>query len=109
MRDTPFIIASKVCWEHNIYVIVKPIGNHRYKLAISRNGREKLGEQIYGDKTVQKFKMIETSDGKKHRQEIMVESVHKKIEELYIDIYQKNFKGMMPQPIESNTNLKQSA
>lgn len=98
MRDTALIIAMKVCWEHNIFVVVKPIGNNRYKLAISRNGREKIGEQVYGDKATQKYKVVEIS-GKKYKEEVTVESVHKKIEELYLHLYETNFKGIQPKPI----------
>jgi hypothetical protein len=98
MRDTPFIIATKVCWEHNFFVVVKPIGNHRCKLAISRNGKEKIGEQVYSDKTEKKVKIVEKA-GKKYREEILVESYHKKIEALYLDLYKKNFAPMQPKPI----------
>ena len=105
MRDTALYIATKVCWDHDVYVVVKPISQHKYKLAISRNGREKPGEQVYGDHPVTKPIFIERN-GKKYRQEVFVPSVHQKIVELYLDLYQKNFKGMMPKPIEPENNYQ---
>jgi hypothetical protein len=108
MRDSALYVATKVCWEHDIYVVVVPVYNKKYRLAISRNGREKLGEQIYGDKEVTKTIEVEKYN-KVQKHEIIIPSVHKKIEQLYLHLYETNFKGMMPQPIESNNNLNQES
>lgn len=98
MVNTEFIKVLKVCWEHNVFVVVKPISRGKYKLAISRNGREKIGEKIYEDKPVHKTLIFEKNN-KKYRQDVTIPSVHQMIESLYKDLYNKNFKGMEPKPI----------
>lgn len=108
MRITPLYIATKVCWEHDIYVVIKPVSNKKYRLAISRNGREKLGEQIYELQDVIKKVEVERF-GRKQIQEVIIPGLYRKIEQLYLHLYETNFKGMMPQPIESNINLNQES
>ncbi|MBN8565257.1 MAG: hypothetical protein J0M25_00795 [Flavobacteriales bacterium] len=99
MDNKEFNKVLKVCWEHDVFVVVKPITRGRYKLAISRNKREKLGENVYEDKPVNKTLIFE-KNGKKYRQDVTIPSVHQMIEKLYFDLYEKNFKGMEPQPVE---------
>lgn len=91
MRDTELYFAMHFCWDHNIFIVVKPINNNlKYRLAISRNGKEKLGTQIYGDKP--SLEMIEQADanGKKKKVTIRIPSVHEQIKALYLDIYRKS-------------------
>lgn len=100
MRDTELYFAQHFCWDHNIFIVVKPVNNNlKYRLAISRNGREKLGTQIYGDK--QTLELIETTDanGKKKKVTVRIPSVHEKIKELYLDIYRKSC-HVKPYPVK---------
>ena len=99
MRNSALYIATKVCWEHNVFVIIKPVTKIKFKIAISRNGKEKLGEQVYGDKTVWKTVTTEVR-GRTIKQAVEFPSVHKKVEMLYLDLYEKNFKGMQPAPLQ---------
>jgi len=105
MRNTDLYIATKVCWEHDVFVVVKPFGNNKYKIAISRNGREKIGEQIYSDVPKSKV-LIYEKGGKKYRQDITIPSVHQKIEELYLHLYITNFKGIQPAAIVSELDYE---
>jgi hypothetical protein len=98
MENKALVRAMKVCWEHKMFVVVKPITKDKFRLAISRNGKEKVGEKVYENKPVTKILFIE-ANGKKYRQEVVIPSVHQMIETLYMDLYEKNFKGMEPAPV----------
>lgn len=89
--DKLFIEAQKYCWFNEIYVLVKPLPKRGiYKIIISRSGKEKVGHQEYEDKL--SFKTIEEKKGDKVlKHKVAVPSVHTKIRELYLDIYQKSF------------------
>lgn len=89
--DKLFIEAQKYCWFNEIYVLVKPLPKRGvYKIIISRNGKEKVGNQEYQDSL--SFKIIEEKKGEKIiKHKIPIPSVHTKIRELYLDLYQKSF------------------
>ena len=105
MRNTELYFAQTFCWEHNIFVVVKPINNlGKYRLAISRNGREKLGDEIYEGTAKLKWQVIETAQGIQKKIKVLVPPVHERIKELYIDIYNKNFNIKPVKPAELITN-----
>jgi hypothetical protein len=62
----------------------------RYRLAISRNGREKVGEEIYEHDISFRTFETESPTGIKTKHKIAVPPYWKKMEEIYIDIYEKN-------------------
>lgn len=91
-----FYFQMKVCFEKGITIYPKPAGqNKAYRIVINRSGREKVGHEIYKDKAYDKIS-VDKSSG--HIKKIMqhIPSVWDKILIIYDDIYQKNFKGMLP-------------
>lgn len=93
MRDTLFYKASKYCWEHNIYVVVVPLASPgKFKLALSTNGKEKLGQEIYEVKSSRRLVSVVLPSGKLENQSVEVVPLHVGIQNLYISIYNKNTK-----------------
>lgn len=88
--DKLFIEAQRYCWFNNIYVVVKPQPKKGiYKIAISRSGKEKIGHQEY-EGTLSFTTVVEKKGDKIIKHKVPVPSVHTKIRELYLDIYQKS-------------------
>lgn len=91
MRNTELYFAQKYCWDHNIFVVVKLTSKSgKYRIAISRNGREKLGEEIYENHSHMRLVELQSPTGQKTKHKVVVPAVHDKIESIYIDIFRKN-------------------
>lgn len=91
MRNTEFYFATNYCWENGIFIVVKPVNNNgQYRLAISRNGKEKIGHQVYKDKSTIKMINNIVAYGTQKNTTERVPAVDEKIKELYIDIFRKN-------------------
>lgn len=98
MDPRDFYIQQKVCWERGITVYPKPTNKRRhYRIVICRNGREKVGEEIYTDKAYEKI-VIDKSSGVIKKNVQLIPSVWDKMLMIYDDIYKKNFFGMKPLP-----------
>lgn len=92
MEAKELVAITNTCWKHGIYVIVKPINNQgNYKLAVLKNGRETIGEEVYRDKAYEKITLEKKEAGPPKRIKTQIPSVHEKIQELYLKIYNKNF------------------
>lgn len=91
MRNTELYFAQNYCWDHNIVVVVKQTGKPgKYRIAISRNGREKLGEEIYENHSSVRLMEVTSPTGQKTKHRYTVPPLHEKIESIYIDIFRKN-------------------
>jgi hypothetical protein len=102
MRNTELYFAQKFCWDHQIFVVVKTTPKlGRYKLAVSRAGREKIGEEVYeSNGYIRTVEMISPT-GLKTKHKIPVPPLHVKIAELYIDIYHKNTKHITENQLQA--------
>lgn len=89
-QDILFIEAQRFCWHNETFIFVKTtVKKGRYRICISRNGKEKLGHEEYEGSVT-----FKTEVAKQGNKEVKIKKrippVHEKIRELYIDIYQKS-------------------
>jgi hypothetical protein len=89
MDGKAFYKYSKPAIAMGVKIYPKPSNSQRYKVIISRNGNEKIGDEIYLEEPY--YKKVE----KKTRTgvvtvKVLVPSIWDKILELYIDVCIKN-------------------
>lgn len=82
------------CISKNILIYPKASNTGKYRIIICRNGKEKLGNEIYQDKETYKTVDVKTKNGVK-KEKVRVPPLHDRIYELYKDIFEKN--NLIPQ------------
>ncbi|UOX35288.1 hypothetical protein LXD69_07155 [Flavobacterium sediminilitoris] len=84
-------IYKKWCLENKITIYPKPVTNNgsRCKIVINRNGKEKIGSEIYEVQKTFKEVEIQTPSGMKKVKQV-IPPLYEKIEQLYKDTYFKN-------------------
>jgi hypothetical protein len=89
MDGKEFYIYAKPCNENGITIYPKGCNNGKYKIIINKNGREKIGVEIYEDKEYIKQETILTPRGPQ-KIKVQVPSVWDKILDLYKQTCKRN-------------------
>ncbi len=89
MDGKEFYKYSKACNDQFITIYPKASNSGKYKIIINTRGREKIGDEIYQDKSYIKEINLQTPNGMK-RVKVEVPSVADKIFDLYKQICIKN-------------------
>ena len=98
MDHKEFHKYSTWCWNHGIFIFPECNNsgkNGRHKIIVSRNGKEKVTKKSYVNST--SATVIEESlktypSGRSEKVKTEVPSLWRKIEEMYKEIYEKNFR-----------------
>jgi hypothetical protein len=89
MDGKEFHKYAKACNDNQITIYPKASNSGKYKIIINRNGREKIGDQVYENTSYTREESIHTPSGPQ-KVTIRVPSVWDKILELYKETCSRN-------------------